>query len=226
MRLFVLSLINKFHKVVYRLLKKVHNLNVSALTTIYGGTGLLSALIFTGMSTIALALLYLLHGFFDAGLTAVVLALFGVSLYLSIFPPPLKWKRRGILGIIFESANSWHALSKNRSLLIRLGLSFFASAVALTTTFYFIYNAIGASLSVSAVLIISSLGNIANLVPITPGSLGVFDIVTIKAPQMLGLDAARSLAATLVFRVILFSWALATGIPASLYLVRILGKKA
>ena len=47
-------------------------------------------------------------------------------------------------------------------------------------------------LSASAVLITSSLGNIANLIPITPGSLGVFDTVMIQVPQIFGLVPPHS----------------------------------
>jgi uncharacterized protein (TIRG00374 family) len=92
---------------------------------------------------------------------------------------------------------------------------------ALMSAFYLIYGALGMPLSASAVLITSSLGNIANLIPITPGSLGVFDTVMIQVPQIFGLDPARSIAATLVFRVLSFFWAFLFGIPGMIYIFRV-----
>ncbi len=203
--------------VVY--LKRVHDLDLSALGAIYAGTGLLFALINAALGLGALAWLFAFHGYFNLGLTVVVLGLFTGCAYLSIFPPPVRWKSRGILGFFFDTANSWRSFVHDRSLFYRLTGYFLLSALALTGAFYFIYEALAAPLSLSAVLITSSLGNIANLAPITPGSLGIFDAVTIQLPLLFGLDPARAIAATLAFRAVYFLCALPLGVPSIIYLV-------
>jgi uncharacterized membrane protein YbhN (UPF0104 family) len=201
-------------------LKKVHGLNFHDFAAIYGGTGLLASLVNSGLALLALAFLGLFHGFFHTGLTVVVVGLFVFCLYLSLFPPPVRWKRKGLLGMVFEAARSWHLLTRDRNLLMALGWTFLGVAFALAGVFFFIYRALGVPLSVSAVLITSSLGNIAGLVPLTPGSLGVFDAVMIQVPQFFGLDVARSIAAALVFRVLWFLWGLSLGIPGLIYMFR------
>ena len=75
-------------------------------------------------------------------------------------------------------------------------------------------------LSLSAVITTSSMGNLANLVPVTPGSLGIFDVVVIEIPQLFGLDPARSFAGTMVFRVLGFLWAFLLGIPGMVYILK------
>ncbi|MFH1113536.1 MAG: lysylphosphatidylglycerol synthase transmembrane domain-containing protein [Pseudomonadota bacterium] len=201
-------------------LKKVHGLDFEAFAAIYGGTGLLVAFINTALSLIGLALLAWLHGYTHPVLTVLVLGLFGVCLYLSVFPPPMAWKKRGVLGAVAGAANSWHLLARDRQLLLAAMVSFLFISLALTLSLYLIYHALGMPLSFSAVIITSSLGNLANLVPITPGSLGVFDVVLIQLPQIFGLDPAHSIAATLVFRALTFLWASVLGIPGLLYIVR------
>jgi len=202
-------------------LKKVHGLDFQAFAAIYGGTAVLAALINTALAIVALIILALFHGFIHPGLSVVVIALFAFCLYLSLFPPPIRRETTGLLGLVLRAGHSWHLLTRDRRLLFTLACSLLIIACALTGAFYLIYEALGMPLSPSAVLITSSLGSVANLIPITPGSLGIFDVVVIQAPQMFGLDPARSLAATLVFRALSFFWAFALGIPGLLYVLRL-----
>jgi len=206
-------------------LKKVHALDFRAFVVIYGGMSLLIALINAGLALLGLVLLFLSHGFFRPALTALVVGLFVVCLYLSVFPPPATWKRGGFLGLVFDTVHSWHLLTRDRGLLLRLTISLTVVAFCLAAAFYFIYLALGAPLSALAVLITSGLGNIANLAPITPGALGIFDAVVIEVPQLFGLDPARSLAAALVFRALSFFWACILGIPGLLFIVRLSRKR-
>lgn len=201
-------------------LKRVHGLDFQAFAAIYGGTALLVALINTGLAAGGLILLGWLHGFMHGALTGFVSCLFAACLYLSIFPPPIRWNRPGLLGMVFEAVNSWHALTRNRPLLICQILVTLAMALAVMGAFYLIYSSLGMPLPLSAVLITSSMGNIASIIPITPGSLGIFDAVVIQIPQIFGLDPARAIAATLLFRVLSFAWALGLGIPGILYVLR------
>ncbi|MFC1835682.1 YbhN family protein [Thermodesulfobacteriota bacterium] len=200
-------------------LKKVHGLDFKAFAVIYAGTGLLMALVNTGMAVLGLGLVYLTNGFFDPLLSAVVLCLFGACLYFSLFPPPVRWKRGGLLGIVFDTAHSWHLLTRDRPLLLKLTLLFTMVPVTLTGAFHFIYQALGSSLPLSAVLVVSSLGNVANLVPIVPGALGVFDAVTIQIPKIFGLDPAVAIASALTYRVLLFGWCISLGVPGIFYLM-------
>jgi uncharacterized membrane protein YbhN (UPF0104 family) len=200
-------------------LKRVHGLDFRSFAVIYGGTALLIALINTGLALVCLALLWLSRGFFHPGLSLFVVVLFACCLYLSLFPPPLRWKRSGILGLIFDAAHSWHLLTRDRGLLLRLTISFLLVAFALAGSFYFIYVGLGTPVSGLGVIITSGLGNIANLVGLTPGSLGIFDAVVIEVPQFFGLDPARSITGALVFRALSFFWALLLGIPGLLYVL-------
>lgn len=202
-------------------LKKVHGLDFRRFAAIYAGSAILLILINTSVAALVLVLLAWLHGFVHKALTVFVVGMFLGCLYLTLFPPPMKWKRGGLLGAAFDAGNSWHLLTRDRGLLIRLSTCLFVMALCVTVSFYLIYRALGTPMSLSAVLITTSMGNIANLVPITPGSLGIFDAVVIQVPQLFGMDAPRSIAGTLVFRVLSFFWAIVLGIPGMLYILRL-----
>lgn len=206
-------------------LKKVRSLNYQSFATIYAGTALLIALINTGLAVIALIFLKLYFNFQHMPLWLLTSALFGGCIYLSVFPPPVKFRRPGILGKVFVAADSWHNLTRDRLLLFKLAASMLVLALCSMAAFYLIYDAVGCRLSFSAVMISSSLGNIANLFPFTPGSLGIFDAVIIEVPQLFGLDPARALGANIVFRILIFFWAVLIGLPGLIYLL-VRGKDA
>jgi len=202
-------------------LKKVHNLEFSSYAMMFGGTGLLVTLINSGLALGGLAVLYVGFGYFEPVVTIPVVGLFVVCLYLTLFPPVLG-RQGGILGFVSDAVNSWRIITQDRGLLIRLTVSFLAAALAMTGSFWLIYRALGSPLSLPAVLITSSLGNIANLIGLTPGSVGFFDIVVIQIPLLFDLDPARALTAAVLYRLLSFVWALLLGIPGLVYvLVRI-----
>lgn len=199
-------------------LKKAHGLNFSAFAAIYAGTALLVALVNTALALIALGLLWTLYEKFYPVLSVGVGLLFGICLYLSVFPPPVTWGSEGLIGLISRPAHSWHLLTRDRRLLAHVSFLILLTSLCLTGAFFFIYAAIGATLSLSGVIVTSSLGGIANLLGITPGALGIFDAVTIQIPQIFGLDPARAIVGTLVFRVLTFLWACILGLPGMTYM--------
>lgn len=201
-------------------LKRFHGLDFQEFAAIYAGTALLVALINAGLSAAALFFIALYYGLVFRTLTVVVVLLLLSCAYLGVFPPPVNWQQRGILRPIFQAAHSWHILTRDRRLLAVSALLLCIISLLLAGAFHLIYAAIGTPLSLSGVLVTSSLGNVANLVPLTPGSLGIFDAVTIQIPLFFGVDPARSITATLVFRVLCFSWAVVLGIPGMLYLFK------
>ena len=116
-------------------LKRVHDLDFGSFAAIYAGTAVLIALINSGLAITALVLLGWLHNFSHPALSIFVVGIFACCLYLSLFPPPIRWKRSGLLGLAFRAARSWHLLTRNRRLLLALALSFLAMAFSLMSAF-------------------------------------------------------------------------------------------
>lgn len=202
-------------------LNRLHGIDFSAFVLIYAGTGLLMALMSLGLALYGLLLLWYSWGFFSPALSLAVACLFSACAYVSIFPPVVFKDKTGILGTISSSAHSWKRLTANRPLLFKASLLFVMTPLFFTGSFYFIYRALGNPLPFSVVLVTFSLGNVANLIPITPGSLGIFDVITIQLPLLFGVDAAKSISATLLFRSLLLVCGLITGIPGILYLAKV-----
>lgn len=199
-------------------LKKIHGMSFGDFSLTYAGTGLLTVLTNSAVALIGLTVLFLDNGFFNFPLTMVVAGLFGLCVMLTVFRPQLASKRQGIWGRVAAALEGWHALTRDRILLAKSSAALTVVLLCITGSFYFLYRALGIPLPFFAVLVTLSVGNIATLVPITPGSLGIFDIVTIQIPLIFGLDVARSITATVLYRALFLVWAFGLGIPGFLYL--------
>lgn len=201
-------------------MKKVHGLDFSSFATIYGGTGLLAILVNSALALMGFIYLAVFKGYFNPGLLIIIGLMFVVSLALSLAAPKINWKNGKVLGFIFSAIASWRVLTGNRGLLLLLTLSFVGISFCMALAFLFIYRSTGVHMGLWASLIISSLGNIANAVPISPGSLGIFDTVTIQIPRVFGLEASDTIVATLVFRILWLGWGFVLGLPGLIYMSR------
>jgi len=199
-------------------LKKVHGMSYRDFSLTYAGIGILTVLTSSALALISLGVMFVHEGFFELPITVLVAGLFGLCVILIAFPPRLVSRGGRIRRVIAASLDGWHALTSDRLLLVKSSAALIVVLLCFTSAFYFLYRALGAPLPFFAVLVTLSVGNIANLVPITPGSLGIFDAVTIQIPLFFGLDTARSMTATVLFRTLSFVWTLGAGIPAFFYL--------
>lgn len=201
-------------------LKTVHKLDFQSFAVIYGGTAILITLINSGPALVALIYLYFTEDFFNGALFTIVTVMLITCIYLSVFPPPFKNRNNRIIGFIVNVANSWRLLTKNRKLLTKLAVSLILTTIVLTFTFHYIYRSIGANAPFSGVLLVSSLGTIANLVPFTPGSFGFVEAVTIQVPQLFGIDFVKSMSSAAIFRILNVILSISLGIPSAIYLLR------
>ncbi|MDA8405342.1 MAG: lysylphosphatidylglycerol synthase transmembrane domain-containing protein [Deltaproteobacteria bacterium] len=202
-------------------LKKKHRLNYHKFGVIFGGTAILVGLVSATMSLGALFFLAIAHSIFELSLTAISLVLLAGCLYLTFFPPRFKRYGSGRMMAFASRLNeSWVSISKDVALLTRVTISLLFINLFQTSALYLLYIAVGSPLSFLGTLITSSLGAVANLVPITPGSLGIFDAVAIQAPRLLGLDTTAAIMATVLLRILCFVICFVVGMPGLYYFYR------
>ena len=199
-------------------LKKVHGLDFTAFAVIYGGTALLMALINSFLALMALVSLWLMTGYSNVVLAIIVTGLFGCCLVLTFFPPKAGegagWFRVRVVQIV----NSWQAISSDRRLLAALTISLSVLSLSLVLCLFFIYRSLGYTLTLEATIVTSSIGSVVNLIPLTPGSIGVFDLAMIEIQRIFGLTIAQSIAATIIYRTLTFLLTVLIGLPGLMYM--------
>lgn len=199
-------------------LKRVHRLNYHEFAVIFGGAATLVGLVSATMSLGALLFLAVEFKIFEPTLTLISLVILIGCCYLTLFPPRFQ-KTGSFFGSVFlkHLNESWINLSKDRTLLTKVLISIVFITLLQTLALYSLYIALENPLSFPGTLITCSLGAVASLIPITPGSLGIFDAVTIQAPRLLGLDTGAAIMATILIRMLSFLICLVIGIPGLYY---------
>ncbi len=201
-------------------LKAAHKFNFGSFAVIYGGTALLVSLINSSLALGVLLYLAFAGDYYHPVLLSLSAFLFIGSAYLIFGAPPVVSRCHGILGTLATISKSWRLITKDKTLVTSLVVSTGFIVLSVLLAFWFIYRATSSNISFLGILVTTSIGNIANLVPFTPGSLGIFDAAVIQIPVMFDLDIARSMAAALIFRTLCFIWALLFGVPAAFYMAR------
>jgi uncharacterized membrane protein YbhN (UPF0104 family) len=206
-------------------LKKLYRLDYTAFAAIFAGTSVLVALTNLIISILALSYMGLAYGKWVAELIVVVVILLMLLSYLVWVATPDSWKTFASVSWLFRISKAWKQLTSDRHLLWRAGLLALLMSMAVAGAFQFIYVSLGVRLSFANSLTISSLGTISSLIPLTPGSLGIFDAVVVGVPHIFGLSLAKCISAAIAFRVICFLLSLILGLPGAVYLGRIMRRQ-
>lgn len=199
-------------------LKRVHRLDFTAFAVIYGGTAILVALINSFLGLFGLISLWIMTGYFNPVLSALVLVIVITCLFLTLFPPRASSGGSWLVTRLSQIVNAWRAIASDRRLLGALTASLSALSLTLIGCLFFIYKSLGYPLTLEATIITSSVGSMVNLIPFTPGSIGIFDLAIIEIQRVLGLTTAQSLAAAIIFRTLTFMLTFLIGIPGMIYM--------
>jgi len=134
-------------------LKRIHGMGLGEFSLTYSGIGLLTAFTNSGVALISLTVLFLDHCFFQFSITMLVGVIFGLCLILVMSPPQLIIDRGGFWGRVSGLLKAWKALTSDRLLLAKTSAALVIVLVCITTSFYFLYGALGIPLPFFAVLV-------------------------------------------------------------------------
>ncbi|MFH0959966.1 MAG: lysylphosphatidylglycerol synthase domain-containing protein, partial [Pseudomonadota bacterium] len=173
-------------------LKRSKNLDYHKFAVIYGGTAILVAMVSATMGLVALGYVARVFEIYEFTLLVALVSILGGSVYLAFFLPSFNKKKDSgrVMKFLYRLNESWIILSRDLALMFKVAVSLALINLSQAFALYFIYQSVGKQLSLTSTLVVSSLGAVANLVPITPGSIGFFDAVIVETPRLLGLDTA------------------------------------
>lgn len=171
-------------------------------------------LVFLVNSFFGLLSLYLLrakaNGQFGV-LAAIFLAIFIVSLLLTIIKVPLKEAKEAgadragqIRRILYRITHGWNFIASHKPLLGKLiGLTFFNLLLTMIIA-WAIFHSLHFSVGFAPLLLFSVLGSLSLFINITPANLGVKEAIYLFSSAVLGLSAPQVLSVALVDRGVLF----------------------
>lgn len=202
-------------------LKKKVALNYkNYMTTLYGNY----MIVFLCNGVFGLAALYFLkdlssgqHSFKTLVIVFLAMTLSTTVLVFHILPVKAIKRVSQKIGKIgrlsLEVINGWDIIAKQRSLLVRMISVTLIGFVALLGVNYFAVTALGLSVSFWALVLYTSIGSIALLLNITPGSIGIKEALYIFSSAALGLTVPQILSISIIdrlskFFVLVIGWAL------------------
>ena len=183
-------------------LRRVHGLAYVHFANCLAAPLLIGAMVNSSLALMALILVWRLHGAVSDALLAAVLVTFAVPLALVLWPmrvgvPENKWLRR-----LASVINGWRTVVTRRMAVAELGAAMVVRTVLLTGIYHLLFDAIEAPAPWLACLTIASLGSVARLVNITPGSLGIYEAVLMMTSTSFGISASAGMMVALVHRLV------------------------
>jgi uncharacterized membrane protein YbhN (UPF0104 family) len=204
-------------------LKRFHNLDLTDFAATFLGYNILRLLVAAIAALCACLWLVLLGQSNSSGLTACLLISACCSLgalALCLFRPEWLSKISPIRfhGLIKQFHNGWTELMRGSGFFIAT-----LALVALQITFecmacWAAWGAIGLSLPVSAVVLVTCLGILTALTGLTPNGLGLVELVSVAVGTVVAVEPTHGIAAGLLIRTLLMG-ILLVGSPVCLLLI-------
>lgn len=122
-----------------------------------------------------------------------------------------------------QFTRAWRAIRGNRRLLLRLWLLMLLMALATVWQCRAAFDAVSVPLPWEGVFVYAAAKNLATLIGLTPGALGIVEVVSIYLGSVLGYTTADALSVQGLIRAVAIIVLLVTGPFALMYLKRRLG---
>jgi len=193
-------------------LKRKYKLAYSHFLSTLSGNYIISFLINSSIGIISLVLIHNREGDYSPLLYAFFIALFIVTLILSIFKIPqrvfkinLKFKAfNRVLKILSMIVEGWNRIIGDKKLLLRLIWLTFANFVVGFLMIYWEFHIFGIETNIYNLTLYNALSGVTLLISVTPGSIGIRESVFIFSSTLIGITNQQILQIAVIDRGVLF----------------------
>jgi uncharacterized membrane protein YbhN (UPF0104 family) len=130
------------------------------------------------------------------------------------------------LAQIVRLVNAWQAVRADRGLVIKLWLLMLGMTLATVWQCRAAFDALSITLPWEGVVVYAAAKNLATLVGLTPGSMGVVELISIYLGNVLGYSTADALSVQALIRAVAIASLLLAGPSALFYLRRRIDARA
>jgi uncharacterized membrane protein YbhN (UPF0104 family) len=153
-----------------------------------------------------------------------VIAAAGMAAMLIRFEIRQDFKRFP-LAQVARLINAWQAVRADRGLVLKLWLLMLAMTLATVWQCRAAFDALSITLPWEGVIVYAAAKNLATLIGLTPGSMGVVEVISIYLGNVLGYSTADALSVQALIRAVAIASLLLAGPFALLYLRRRIGSR-
>ena len=123
-------------------------------------------------------------------------------LFIVIFSPKLLESKNKLIRIFIKVINSWHLIKNSKKIISTAVLVTFIQLILGAVNTLISYNIFGIEIGFLKVLFIATISHLALPLSITPGNLGVRDVINVFSANIVGIGLTEVVAATILKRAI------------------------
>ncbi len=118
------------------------------------------------------------------------------------FSPKVKASKNHKLNKIIDLINSWHSLKSNRRIIFLVSLYTIVQMFISALSLYFQFRIFGYDLSLFRAVMLVNISYLSIVLSLTPGNLGVSEIITVLSASGVQIPATYSLSSALLGRAV------------------------
>ncbi|MBI2629262.1 flippase-like domain-containing protein [Candidatus Pacearchaeota archaeon] len=183
-------------------LKKKHKLAYTDFLATFSGVYVITFLVASFFGLFSFSLLYLYQGIFNVIVLLVFSAVFFPLLFIVLFSPYIPPVKHKHLNKIIQVINGWHTIRRNRKIIAEISIITLIQLILSLISTILSFRVFGINIGVIESAFLVSIGSLAMLVSITPGSLGIAEAIAVFSALIIGITPAQSLTVAILGRVI------------------------
>tara|TARA_Y100000034_G_scaffold134615_1_gene203504 strand:- start:6535 stop:7467 length:933 start_codon:yes stop_codon:yes gene_type:complete len=184
-------------------LKKMYNFSYTSFLTTITASYVVRFLIYGLMGILVLVIIYLNYNFFNLLGSLFFIVVFLGTIFVLLFAPSFSKSKNKFFNWIIKIVNEWKLMSKNPMFLLKLGLVELIFMILLGIRLIFAYKAFNLDITgetMFIIFLISIFSTISIYLGITPGGLGITELIITLFSKLIGFTATQGLYVALLDR--------------------------
>ena len=183
-------------------LKKKYQFTYTNFLSSLAGMYVITFAIASLIGLISTYFIFLRTQIYSLPITLIFAGLFLPLLTIIIVSPKFKETKSKNINRFIRVINGWNIIRKNKKVVL--------TCVLVTTTAIFLnsmiqiisFTAVGVTITIYQALFLAAIANIAILIRLTPGNLGVQEAVSVFSAAVLGIGTNEALVAAIILRIV------------------------
>ncbi len=183
-------------------LKKKHGFSYTNFLSSLIGIYIINFLISSLLGLISLILIYFYYNIFNKIILFIFLGFLIPTLFITTFSPKFKETRYDLINKIIKVANGWHLIKNNKKVILVTILTTMSSLLTTVILTIIAYHIFGIEINFIKSLFLASIGFLSIVISITPGNLGIAEVIAVFSALILGITPAQSLSVAVLIRIV------------------------
>lgn len=183
-------------------LKTKHGFPYSYFLSTLLGIYIIVFLVNSLVGLLTMILLYFFYGIFNIIIFIIFLCLFLFLLGIVIFSPKIKETKYPFINKFINVINGWHLIKSNKKIIVVTGLISLVNVVIMVLVMFLEFRVFGINISLLDALFLSIVSALSLFISITPGALGIREVVIAFTATVINIPISQALAVSILDRAI------------------------